>query len=375
MGLLSRPVEGESWSTYHGTPSLDGRAPIDLPGPLVERWRVRIGAPPVGAPVGGDGAIYVITEDGDLVSVDLEGQERWRSAACSPPDPGEVAPRFRAPPLFAGDSVVVASAGGSLCALRSSDGRERWRYAVGAPVTASPNLFAADESLSASVVVSSQADGAVHRVDLASGRGIGVSPSTARCDGGVAVRGDTIAFGNCAASLYALSGSSLQVLGRTALSPEGEVFAGVALSDGIVYAGDRSGRLYAARVPSEAPLWVNDEARDEIAAPPALASDRVVASSRDGSVAALERSTGLTLWRSVLGGQPSGPVVTTGGQVLVGSKGSLYLLDLADGSTLQAREISDEISAPAVIGGLVLVGTDDGFLVAFGPGSAREESP
>jgi outer membrane protein assembly factor BamB len=41
------------------------------------------------------------------------------------------------------------------------------------------------------------------------------------------------------------------------------------------------------------------------------------------------------------------------------------LLDARDGRLLWSQEVSDEITAPAQAEGLLVVGTDDGFVVAF----------
>jgi outer membrane protein assembly factor BamB len=48
--------------------------------------------------------------------------------------------------------------------------------------------------------------------------------------------------------------------------------------------------------------------------------------------------------------------------------GRLYLLALADGKALWSYEMGKPItSSPAVAGGIVVVGCDDGYVYAFGP--------
>jgi outer membrane protein assembly factor BamB len=55
--------------------------------------------------------------------------------------------------------------------------------------------------------------------------------------------------------------------------------------------------------------------------------------------------------------------------VVVGSSdGRLYLLRLADGKELASFEVGRPVtSSPAVAGGWVVVGGDDGAVYAFGP--------
>jgi outer membrane protein assembly factor BamB len=52
--------------------------------------------------------------------------------------------------------------------------------------------------------------------------------------------------------------------------------------------------------------------------------------------------------------------------VAVSSDGVLYLLNLEDGQKLWSKEVSDEISSPALVGGLLVVGADDGTVSAYG---------
>ncbi len=373
--MLGGAKSTQAWSTFHGDVSLTGLASIDLASGMAERWRFRIGEPLAGTPVGGGGSIYAVTEDGDLYSIDTAGKQRWSALPCGAAAEGELPERFSASPLVAGSTVVVGSRGGELCAVRGSDGAKLWQHDIGAVIAASPNLLEAAEGRPDSVVVVAQTDGSVHRLDLATGRPLGTSAATNRCDGGVSVRGGHIAYGNCDAALYLLAGDGLTITSKTELLTDGQVFAGVAMGQDAVYAGDRAGRVYAARVPGGQLLWVNQEAQGEVGATPAISADRLVHTTSAGTVACLDRRTGQTLWRTQLGGRPSEPVVTTGGQVVVATDGALHLLNLADGSALWSRELSDAISAPAVIDSLVVVGTVDGFVVAFGATQASGGSP
>jgi outer membrane protein assembly factor BamB len=41
-------------------------------------------------------------------------------------------------PVVCGDAIIVGSADGRLYCVALADGKERWAYEIGAPVTASP---------------------------------------------------------------------------------------------------------------------------------------------------------------------------------------------------------------------------------------------
>lgn len=340
---------------------------------LTERWRVRIGQPPAGPPVVGDGAVYLVTEEGDLVSVGLDGREHWRTLACAaaPPWRGD---RFAAPPLVAGESLVVGSRGGILCAHRRSDGAERWRSQVG-PVGAPLALLVGQAGQPDSVLTMSQADGALLRVDLETGQEVARSASTNRCDGGFSVQDELIAYANCDAALYLVTADKLEVASKTELRPDGEVSAGVAMDSDAAYLGDRSGRIYAVSLPEGEVVWVDEQTDAAIVDTPAVVGELVYHGADDGTVAALERARGRSLWRSAVDGTPSTPVPTEDHRLLVSAGGALHVLDASDGSILQRREVSDEIGAPVLIGDLVLVGTADGFLVAFAAGQQERSAP
>jgi outer membrane protein assembly factor BamB len=51
--------------------------------------------------------------------------------------------------------------------------------------------------------------------------------------------------------------------------------------------------------------------------------------------------------------------------VVVGADGTLFLLALEDGRKLWSYKVSDAITSPAVYGDLVIVGSDEGTVVAF----------
>jgi len=366
---------GQEWGTYRGGPSLEGAAEADFQGSPRELWRVLIGDPPSGTPVGGDGTLYAASDRGIVFAIGVNGREKWRAPAWGAQSGDREAESFTAPLLHAGDTLVIGSRSGNLYALNASTGEHLWRYEVGGPVFGPANLLLPAGGEKKSVVVLSQTDGTAHRIDLETGKRINTSPTTNRCDGAAAVRGETIAYGNCDAALYLLSARDLKVRRKIELLAEGQVYAGVALTDEAVYAGDRSGRLYAVSVADGEILWVNDEGRGDVSSAPAVWGSRVVYSTDDGAVACLEKSSGRTVWRTNIVGRPGAPVITTGGQVVVGSEGTLHLLRLRDGGILWSREVSDEITSPAIVENRIVVGSADGFVVAFGSPAQKKVQP
>jgi len=85
-----------------------------------EQWRTEVGAP-ILAGVGSDGRLAaVVTEQGDVVAINVsDGSIRWRQAAALP---------AVTPPLVHDGLVVVRAADHRLLAFDAFDGNTRWRY-------------------------------------------------------------------------------------------------------------------------------------------------------------------------------------------------------------------------------------------------------
>ena len=356
---------GDSWPTYHGGASLQGAADVSLPDVPVLLWRYRAGDSVDLTPVSGGGRIFVVSGS-RIAALDMDGKLLWSRVIQAPETTGgPLRPEsFLAPAVYAKGAVLAGSRSGVLHALDASTGQDRWRYSVGGPITGSPGPVRSDDG-KISVIVIAQSDGTLHRVALDTGKREWKSGRVNRCDGSAAVNNGVIAFGNCDAALYAYDAGSGARINRVDLRRDGQVYAGVAFSGDRVYAGDRSGRIYAVDVAGGSILWVNEDSDDEISSTPAVDKGNLVITSDNGSVLCLDPETGKRRWRTVVDGRPSSPVIARN-RIALSAGGTLYILDLLTGKTVWSREVSDSITSPALVGGMILVGTEEGTVVAFG---------
>ena len=97
---------------------------------------------------------------------------------------------------------------------------------------------------------------------------------------------------------------------------------------------------------------------------------RLVYTSDDGWVVSLDTTNGERQWRFAVEGRPSSPVIARN-RVVLSSDGTLYILDLETGVPVWSRRVSDSITSPALIGPMIVVGTEEGTVVAFGEGGDR----
>jgi outer membrane protein assembly factor BamB len=77
---------------------------------------------------------------------------------------------------------------------------------------------------------------------------------------------------------------------------------------------------------------------------------------------------GKACWTFQTGGEVDSSPAICGGKVVVGSEdGRLYMLRLSDGVEIWSYEAGQAVtSSPAIGSGMVVVGCDDGYVYAFG---------
>ncbi len=111
-----------------------------------------------------------------------------------------------------------------------------------------------------------------------------------------------------------------------------------------------------------------------IGASAALVQDRVLVSSQDGFLYALDKHSGRQLWKTEIGGQNNSTPAVSGEMVFVGSEsGNLSALDINTGLTLWHLSTGGPIlSSPLVTGGRVYVGSEDGYLYALDAESGNQ---
>jgi len=345
-----------SWATYHGDFSLDGVADTAVPDAPEKLWKYKAGNRVDQTPVSADGLIYFTTAKGGLVCLDLKGGEVWK---------GSIAPdSFTSPPLISDGLLVLGTGKGVLRAYDAAGGKEKWSYDVGGSVQGSPNRFDLPGGKKGLVVIS-QADGALHGVELLTGKGVWVMPAEQRCDGSAGVGAGLIVMGSCASAFHVYSIEKSSKVTDIPLGDDNQVAGGVAMSGSHAFAGTRSGKLCAVDVAAGKSLWTFAEGQGEAFMTPAVTDKVVVFGADDGKVYALDRATGKKLWDVDTRNRPLSPVIARD-RVVVSSGGSLFVFDLSGGKKLWSAPVSDDITSPAVVGGMILVGGDDGTVTAFG---------
>ena len=153
----------------------------------------------------------------------------------------------------------------------------------------------------------------------------------------------------------------------------GVVRSSPAVADGAVYIGSQDHYLYAIDALTGEERW-RFETGHQVYSSPALAGGRVIFGSDDGTVYALNEVTGAEQWHYETGGPLYASAAVADGVVYVAGEagGYLFALDAATGAELWrfkcGVEGNNRSSSPVPTGDILMVGSNDHAVYAFGQG-------
>jgi outer membrane protein assembly factor BamB len=356
-----------TWSTYHGDAALTGASSTPVPSKPVRLWRTRIGASALTTPVSDGRLIFCANDRGEVRALDTAGKPAWTSPMRPADAPPTNANETVSSPLTTVCGLVAAaSPSGRVYAFDASNGVLRWVYDAQAPVQGSIGYSPVPSPDAVRLFVATQPQGAIHAVLAATGRAAWVAPGSARFDGSPAVAGATIVHGSCAAGLHVRSAANGDQTAFIALGEGHEMAGGVALAGSRAFVGDRSGTLVCADLERGSVVWTNACGEGELFTTPAVAGGRVVCCAGNGEILCFSADTGRKLWQYTTGSTPPLSPVIAADSVVAASGGTLYLLSLTDGALLWSARDADEVRSPAVVNGMILSATDDGYVNAYG---------
>lgn len=287
-------------------------------------WRVDTRAPLSGGVGVGENMVLVGTSKGSVLAYDLEGKPLWQSKVSS---------EVLSAPQAAGEFVVVRSGDSRIFGLDARDGSRRWEYqATPPPLTlrANPGVIIVE-----GFVIAGMPAGKLVVLNIANG---GLVWETVVA----APKGD-----NELERITDIAGPPLVEAGRVCAA----TFQGRAAC----YETQKGGQLWARPASS-----VGSLAADDLS---------VYLSEDTGSVVALDRNTGASVWKQdkLSYRNLSAPLATKDYVVVGDFEGQVHFLKFEDGS-FAARIATDGggiAAAPKLIDDKVLVQTRKGSLYAI----------
>jgi outer membrane protein assembly factor BamB len=129
-GEAERPADGKAWPMAGGAPERAGLAGPPVRPPLRPAWTFRIGDRVLSSAAIRDGRVFVGSDAGTLVCLEADsGRLLWEIPAGGP---------VRSSPAAADGLVYAGSDDGTFTAIDAETGRPKWTFACGGPVQASP---------------------------------------------------------------------------------------------------------------------------------------------------------------------------------------------------------------------------------------------
>lgn len=322
---------------------------------------LRLGLRPA---VDGD-RVFVAGHDGEVQALELaSGKSLWRTrtklALAGGPGAGE-------------GLVVAGSSAGDLVALDAATGAERWRVTVGGEVLVAP-------AVSQGLAIVRTVDGRIRALGVVDGREVWVYEQqvprlTLRGNGAPVVSGDMVIAGLDNGRVVALALASGDLLwtatvtplhGRTELERLADIDSPVRVIGEDVFVVGYQGRVAMLARESGQIWWGRD-----LSSHRGLAADdeRLYVTTADSTVVALRRRDGTEVWRQgqLLRRSLTAPALI-GGMLVVGDfDGYLHWLDAATGEIIGRESgAGGRISnAPVAAGDLWLVQSDNGDVQAW----------
>ncbi|HJW47763.1 MAG TPA: outer membrane protein assembly factor BamB [Lysobacter sp.] len=317
------------------------------------------------APAVADGRVYAAALEGGVRAFDLQtGKPVWhyKSKLRLSGGPG------------AGDGlVVIGGIDGEVIALDAATGAEKWQAKVPAEVIATPTIGLG------SVFVRSN-DGRVTSFDAANGERrwfwvYEVPTLSVRGNDAVVLGPGFVFVGNDDGSVSALSATDGRTLwnlpvaqqeGRSELDRMADVDGTPVLEGSTLYATSFKKQTVAIDAPSGRPMWSS-----QYGGPGRLGvgSDRLVVSDPAGSVYALDKSSGSSLWQQpALARRNLTSPVVQGDYAVVGDyDGYLHWLKLDNGELAARDRIGGDAlrGSPVVVDGVLVAQDIDGEVAAF----------
>jgi len=270
-------------------------------------------------------------------------------------------------PAIAGDRVFVGSCSGDLTCVNTDNGTTIWNVTIDPDpgyygVASSPLIY--DEV----VYVVSHSDGTVHAIDFD-----GVEQWTYSASGNsnkymsAATDGSRIFFGGGKAM------NCVDIANRTATwtyPVSRMVTTTPAVEDGVVYFATGKGekKLYAVNATTGDLVW--SRYLYGTISSPAISNGRIYIGDDDGRLNCFNAGNGSEIWNQTLGGRCKSSPVVAGGMVYTAAnygKGTVYCFDADCGTPKWSYDTGEFVMAqPSVSDGTLFVGSDTGYLYAFG---------
>ena len=353
IAAFAQDTPAENWSQFRGNHHLTGVSLSNVPNSLRLLWTYEAGESIESSAAIVGGTVYVGTQKGELLSINLQdGSVYWKYAIDAPI--GESSPSYSAGVVYVGDLS------GWFHAVNAKDGKKIWAFKTGTEIKSSPvvvgdrvligsydqHLYCLSTS-NGSVLWKVRTDGPVHS-----------TPSVV--DGIAYVAGCDEVFRGIRVS----DGKEMMRVSSGAYTG-----ASPAVRGGSAYYGTFENEVLMVSLQERKVNWryQHPQRKFPFYSSAAVTGDRLVVGGRDKLVHGIS-TAGKELWTFATRARVESSPAIAGDRVFVGSNdGRFYVLSLSTGAKLWEFTAGAAMSAsPAIGNGRIVIGAQDGRLFCFG---------
>jgi outer membrane protein assembly factor BamB len=334
-------------SLYHGEGA--ARSP---------EWKFSASGRLQAGPGTGNGAVFFVTEDNTLYAVDIAARRKlWTQSADN----------IYAAPRVVGGLVLASTSSGKVYTFDAATGKPAWTLSSGIGGSVyQQNLAVSDGTV---ILPSLESPPAAYDARTGAPKNITYSVTENYVPAITAAGGIVYAleYGGTLSAFRAATGAKLW---SSTVYSSGKVVTGLVADGGTIYLGTESdpGTLYAIDAASGNVRWRYQPGGIVFTAPVAASGLVYVKTATNGAVHALDRQTGKLAWKHVTSVSASNGVAVAGGRLYYSLSLAMQALDARSGAPLWKFDPGnyDAMSTtPAVAGGLVFIGSNDGTLYAI----------
>src|ERR1700730_7465606 len=353
LTVLAQDTPANNWSQFRGNHQLTGVSQSAVPGTLKQLWTYEAGDSIESSAAIAGGTVFVGSQKGEQVALNLEnGAVYWKYSTGSPI--GESSPAYY------GGVVYIGDLSGWINALNASDGRKLWAFKTGSEIKSSP-VVVGDRVLIGSYDEHLYCLSARNGALLWKFKTGGPVHSTPGISGGLAF------IAGCDEIFRAIRISDGKEMFR--VSSGSYTGASPALKGGSAFYGTFANEVLMVSLSGRRVVWryQHPERRFPFYSSAAVTADRVVLGGRDKLVHGWN-AAGKAVWTFATGARVESSPAIAGGRVFVGSNdGKFYVLNLDSGAKIWEFNAGAPLSAsPAIANGRIVIGSQDGRLYCFG---------
>lgn len=348
----------DDWPMFHHDPMHTGYSTSNSPGTNKTLWTYKTNSA-IGSPAIVDGRVYVGSNNGNIYCLNaFDGTFLWNYQTG-----GEV----EGCPAVVKNRVYIGSEDQNIYCLEAYTGAKMWNFTTGGAIRSSPTV-------SEGRVFVGSYDGNVYAFNASNGSLIWKYQSGGAVHSSPAVSGNNLYVGSNDRNFYCLNISDGTAIWRFNIG--NWVGSSPAFAEGRVYFGTDGSYMYALNASNGEVSWQYATTYG-VSSSPAVAQGRVYVGSRDLNIHCLNATNGAQLWKFKTTAWITCSPAVANGKVYAGEgmhvhafTSDFFCLDASSGSAIWKFTANYTgiwtSSSPAVAYGNVYLGTDDGYIYAFG---------